>query len=570
MHYIKTQVPASNHPDNKVLQDGALVSHNFFKSDVLLQHFLNREVSDKGKAYMKEKWDRIGVLAAVQMDKLSLQADKNPPELTKRDWYGNTIDEISFHPAYWELMGYAVDAEMFRVKWEPSLREKFAAETHKMGFGSYFLYTMGEGGIPCPLCMTDGVARIIDRYADEATKQRLLPRIYTDNPDNLATGAMFLTEKAGGSDVGANLVKATKVEGDQYILNGEKWFCSNANAEIILALARTDERVKGTGGLSIFLVERTLKDGTKNPIEVIRLKDKLGVRSMASAECVMTNTVGTLLGEEGQGFKIMAEMVNLSRVYNAVASTSMFRRALIEAYQFMSYRQTFGKNVMEHALVRKKLEEVTAHYISDFYLTWHAINMLDKADSGDKKAGELIRFLTPMIKKRTAQSCVYYIRECMEMMGGMGYIEDGVMPKIMRDAMVLPIWEGAGNIMALDMMRAALKSEGLSVMLHQISEVFDNNQYQEGLRALNKLVSQLKEVQSISSEEQECAYYALFEHLTDLYIISLLYSYSDDESFEWVSPTLDFWKRKTLQTDVISYRPKSKESLEKMIGWEIQ
>lgn len=185
---------------------------------------------------------------------------------------------------------------------------------------------MSEGGLPCPLCMTDGAARLIDCYCEPENRERLLHHIYTDSADELYTGAMFLTEKAGGSDVGANLVTATHLEGKYYALNGEKWFCSNANAEIIFVLARTNPEVQGTRGLSIFLVEKNKPDGTKNTMEVVRLKDKLGVRSMASAECILQDLLGKLVGKEGEGFKLMADMINLSRLYNALVSLSEMRR----------------------------------------------------------------------------------------------------------------------------------------------------------------------------------------------------------------------------------------------------
>jgi len=199
------------------------------------------------------------------------------------------------------------------------------------------------------------VAVLIDRFCDENDKKRLLPAIYTTAFSEMKTGAMYLTEKAGGSDVGANIVLAEKIEGKTYSLTGEKWFCSNANGAIAFVLARTNPDKKGTGGLSIFLVEKELPDGTKNPMDIIRLKEKLGVRSMASAEIMLEGTRGKLIGQEFEGFKIMTSMINLSRVYNSVAALSASKRALMEAYQFLTGRNTFGKNAIDHPLIRKKL-----------------------------------------------------------------------------------------------------------------------------------------------------------------------------------------------------------------------
>ena len=340
---------------NKVLESNFRVSSNFYQSDKILKNYLKQQSSVAGLTYMTEKLNYTGIEAAGKMNELSLIADKSGPELVKRNALGQTINEIRFHPAYWELMKTAVKSEMFRVKWEPTLREKFNAEKQVLGFGSAYLYSLSECGQFCPLCMTDGVARLIDLFCDTEDKARLLPHIYTENADDFYTGAMFLTEKTGGSDVGANLVAATHLEGKNYLLNGEKWFCSNANADLIFVLARTDNSIKGTKGLSIFLVEKKLPSGEKNPIDVIRLKDKLGVRSMASAECILTNTVGKMVGKEFEGFKVMLEMITLSRIYNSVGALACARRALIEAYQFLSFRKTFGKTAIEHALIRTKL-----------------------------------------------------------------------------------------------------------------------------------------------------------------------------------------------------------------------
>lgn len=453
---------------NRVLREGYRVSGNFYESDVVLRDHLRKYLSAEGLGYMGEKLDGMGRAAAVEMDELSLNADKNGPVLLKRDKYGETVDEVKFHPDYWRLMELAVGSEMMRVKWEPVLRKRFEGERHRAGFAAGYLYGMGESGQYCPLCMTDGAAHLVDRFAEEEDRARLLPRIATDKAGEFYTGAMFLTEKAGGSDVGANLVEARHVEGRMYKLYGEKWFCSNANADVIFVLARTRPEVKGTRGLSIFLVEPRLREGGRNALGMVRLKDKLGVRSMASAECVLDGTVGKLVGEEGQGFRIMTEMINLSRLYNSVAALAGGRRALVEAWQYLNYRDTFGKNALDHALVRAKVWELASLQLASFHLVWRTIRALDAAEAGDAREAELLRILTPMVKRDSAELAVYIARESMELMGGMGYIEDTVMPKIMRDMMVLPIWEGAGNIMVLDMLRASMGSERLDLLLGEI------------------------------------------------------------------------------------------------------
>ncbi|MGB1206815.1 MAG: acyl-CoA dehydrogenase family protein [Chitinophagales bacterium] len=555
---------------NKVLSDNFRRSQNFFESDKMLQHLIKKDISEQGSSYMLDKWQTLGKKAATEMDELSLTADKKTPELRKRNFYGETLNEIVFHPAYHTLTDIAIQSEMFAVKWQPDLRQKFVSERHRLGFVTTFLYDLGEGGLPCPLCMTDGVALLIDRYCTEADKVRLLPHIYSKKLNNFYTGAMFLTEKAGGSDVGANLVSATKHKDDYYLLNGEKWFCSNANAEIIFALARTNPDIKSTKGLSIFLIEKQRPDGTKNEMNIVRLKDKLGVRSMASAECILTDTYGKLVGKEGEGFYIMADMINLSRLYNSIVATAFMRRALIESYQFLSFRISFGKNALNHALIRKKLEEIGSMYIANFYMTFKAVKLLDKADNGDRKSAEILRLLTPMLKKCTAEIGVYVIRESMELMGGMGYIEDGVLPKLMRDSMVLPIWEGAGNIMLLDMLRASVKSKGFQLLCEEIKGIFES---EEQAKHLLKTVEQLEKMLQKSFEMQdketlELTAKFVFEELTSLYQIAVLLEYSDSESEKWINSAVSFLLEKQENKSFKMPKTLNKAAIKDLLAWE--
>lgn len=229
---MDTTTAATRYPTekNKVLSKEFKPSDNFYKSDRILRHYLQHNVSKEGFDYMQDKLLYTGSEAAGSMNELSLAADKNGPVLIKRNFFGETINEIRFHPSYNELLKRAVNSEMFRVKWEPTLRKKFLHETHRLGFASGYLYAMSEAGQYCPLCMTDGVARLIDLFCEEDDKTRLLAHIYTDRVEELYTGAMYLTEKTGGSDVGASITTATYQDGKHYLLNGEKWFCSNANA----------------------------------------------------------------------------------------------------------------------------------------------------------------------------------------------------------------------------------------------------------------------------------------------------------------------------------------------------
>ncbi len=557
---------------NKVLQDSFQKSNNFYESDQILQHFLKQNLSEPAMEYMESKLQSIGSKSANEMNKLSMLADKNPPVLLKRDAYGEELNEIEFHPAYESLKKIAVESEMFRVKWEPSLRSKFVAERHRLGFASGYLFVMAETGLFCPLCMTDGLARIIDRFASKEDKDNLLPKIATENSDNLFTGAMFLTEKAGGSDVGANLVQAKHIKDDLYELNGEKWFCSNANAALILALARINPEISGTKGLSIFLIEKQKANGSKNHRNVVRLKDKIGVRSMASAEIILENTEAKIIGKPGEGFKIMTEMINLSRLYNSVTASSIIRRALIEAYQFLSHRKTFGKIALDHSMLRDKMAELATIHQLNFYFTWRTITALDKADNGNQSEKTLLRLLTPMLKKSTAMDAVYACREAMEAIGGIAYIEESVIPKLLRDALVLPIWEGAGNIMTLDMLRASYragKHESLSILFREISANLEKGNDDELKTKLHEIQNLLPDLLDLERDDLELNAKSFFEELTKLYQISLLYFYKDEISQEWIDPAIDYARNKFLNRSLNLQKSISRKTVEQMIAWKV-
>ncbi len=557
-------------PSNQVLTDDASSSTNFFKSDHIFRHYLQNHFPDSALEYMNPKLERVGQQAATRMNPLSLKADQQRPELKKRTKFGETVNAVQFHPAYWKLMDIAAESEMFYVKYNPELRERFEGNRHALGFAAGQLYAMSEIGVYCPLCMTDGAAHLVDQYAPKDIRKRLLPKLSARKGALLNTGAMFLTEKSGGSDVGRNIATADKVSGRKYKLNGEKWFCSNVNAEVIMALARTGKVEDGTRGLSLFLVEKELPDGIRNPMNIIRLKEKLGVRSMATGEVEFEDTIGIRLGNENEGFKVMTEMINISRLYNAVAAVAGIRRAITESYEYLNHRITFGKKAVEHALIRQKFHEIGSLYLSDFLLTWRAIRAMDNAEQGNQKEKELMRILIPMAKWSSAEQAVYIVRECMELMGGNGYIEDFVMPKLLRDINVLPIWEGSGNIIVLDILRATQKSEGLDIIIDQISEAVEKAQHDGSLmqKKLDEILAVWKQINDTDNRDViEFTAKPLFKELIHLYQMVLMIEERDEQSKAWIDPAMDYMGSKLDNTSNIKNAP-NLDIIRDLIGWE--
>ncbi len=553
---------------NRVLTGDARTSKNFFTSDRILCHYLEKHLDGNALKYLKPKLRRLGTEAATVMDELSLAADKNGPELVKRSPFGEPADTVKFHPAYRQMLDIAAESEMIHLKYEPTLKIKFAGKRHRMGFAAGQLFAMSEVGLYCPLCMTDGAAYVLERHAGKDLRNKLIPYLSSSSIEDLFTGAMFLTEKSGGSDVGRNQTTAKQIEGKRYELNGEKWFCSNVNADVMLVLARTGGEEEGTRGLSLFVVEKHLDDGSRNPMEIVRLKDKLGVRSMATAEVLLTDTIGTRLGEEGKGFKIMADMINMSRLYNALTAVAATRRALIEVWQYLNHRVVFGKKAVEHPLIREKFHELGSLHIANFHLVWRTIESLDRLEAGQKNEWDAYRILVPMAKWWSAETAVYVVRECMELMGGNGYIEDFILPKLMRDVNVLPIWEGSGNVIVLDILRALDKTDALEQLTEEMQSSFEHQEFGAELQKQTEEIRELLgRAAGVGRGQLEATAKPLFRRFIHLYQMHLMIRDLDEESKHWLAPALAFMKNQH-DSRLRIHKPIPLAGISKLIGWE--
>jgi len=315
-----------------------------------------------------------------------------------------------------------------------------------------YLFAQAEFALLCPLSVTDTSIMLIQKYGDEQVKQRYLPGMLSQDMNTLLKGAQFMTEKAGGSDVSGISLTANRV-GDHWELWGDKWFCSCADHDITLLLARCQGAPAGNAGLSLFVMPRRLEDGTRNRYRVVRLKDKLGSRSMASGETIMEGAVAYLLGEPGRGLKQMMDQVNLSRLSHGFRAAGMMRRCLNEAMQVARQRRTFGRTLIEHPLARRQLVKLMLP-------TEQALSVAVAAAVAMTNGGEAqLRILTPLVKYRACRDNVTVATGAMEMRGGNGYIEDWANAKLVRDAHLGLLWEGTSSVNALDIIRRAVGRE---------------------------------------------------------------------------------------------------------------
>lgn len=442
---------------------------SFWERDPLLRRALSRVLPADELAREEPILAAIGAAAADEIDRMGAIADRQRPTLRVRDERGRRIDEVEYHPAYRRLEELAYrEFKLVAIKHDPEVRARGVSQ--RVGFARAVLYGMGESGVLCPVCMTDGVARVLEQSGDAALARELVPQLSLGRGPGGATGAMYLTEKAGGSDVGQNETVARRGPDGVWRLSGEKWFCSNVDAELILALARPEGAPEGTSGLGLFLIERARQSPESFRIE--RLKDKLGTRTMPTGEVLLSDAPARLVGPLDAGFKQMAGMLNLSRLWNATVSCSLIGRAWHEAEAFARGRTAFGRRLIDHPLQRQLLGELKAEYAGALALVFEAARALDRADAGDPRAAQQARALTPLIKLFTAKVAVSCASEAVEALGGCGYIEDFATPRLLRDAQVLPIWEGTTNVLVLDLVRVG-KQGALAALIARGREALE-------------------------------------------------------------------------------------------------
>jgi alkylation response protein AidB-like acyl-CoA dehydrogenase len=310
--------------------------------------------------------------------------------------------------------------------------------------------------------MTDATARMLARFGSEDLRARYLPRLTATALADLWQGTQWMTEKTGGSDVGALTTVARRGTDGTWRLWGDKWFCSNANADVALTLARPEGAAEGTRGLGLFLVPRHLPDGSKNAWTLNRLKDKLGSRSMATGEVTYAGAVAYVVGDLDRGFAQMMEMVNGSRLSNAMRAAGLMRRALLEAVFHARGRAAFGGALFDKPLVRATLLEMLLDAEAAASVVLNAAVMLDAWDAGAEEAGRLLRIVTPLAKGWITARARVVTGEAMSVRGGNGYVEEWVNARLLRDAYLGAIWEGSTNVVALDVQRAIVKDGALA------------------------------------------------------------------------------------------------------------
>jgi alkylation response protein AidB-like acyl-CoA dehydrogenase len=438
---------------------------NFFTIDQSLQSLLRVYMDDRLREHIAPHFEALGEIAGNRLDDLARLADRHEPVLHVRNHRGRDEDWIEFHPAYREME--AIGFGEFGIHCMTHRSGMFRWPERLPPIAKYvfqYLFTQSEFGLMCPISVTDTSAMLIDRYGEAETRRRFLPGMLTRDMNRILKSAQFMTEKTGGSDVG-NIELEARRENGVWRLYGEKWFCSCADGDVALLLARPQGARAGGRGLALFALPRRLDDGSRNSYRIVRLKKKLGSRSMASGEIIFDGAVAYLLGDIGAGLKQMMDQVNLSRLSHGVRAAGMMRRCLNEAMAVANHRFAFGERIINKPLLRRQLLKLmvpTEQALSVVLLTAQQIHP-DKAKDADTQ--KLLRILTPLLKFRTCRDNIAVATGAMEVRGGNGYIEDWVNARLVRDAHLGVLWEGTSNINALDVTTRAIAKAGAQTAL---------------------------------------------------------------------------------------------------------
>src|SRR6202522_3344872 len=438
---------------------------NFYRADPALTDLLRIHLPDALFRHIEPHLDRLGGLAGGHLDECARLADRHVPVLHQRDRFGRDVQWIEYHQAYRELERAAFGEFGIHAM---SLRKGIMAWPEKYPVVAKhaftFLFNQAEFGLGCPINVTDGCAKLLANFGDEALKARYLDGLTQTDIAKLTQGGQFMTEKEGGSDVG-KLTTTAVPEGDHWRLSGEKWFCSNADAEVVMLLARPQGAEGGTRGVGLFLMPRPLADGSPHHYRILPLQDKLGTRSMASGEIKLEGAIAYAVGKLDRGFVQMAEMVNSSRLSNGVKSTALMRRAHHDAMAVAQNRVVFGSRIVDLPLARRQLMKIMLATEQALSMSFLTADVLDRAEAGSQNAAALLRILTPTLKFRATRDARKVCGDAMEMRGGIGYIEEFATARLLRDAHLGSIWEGTGNIIAIDALKRAVGRHGADAAL---------------------------------------------------------------------------------------------------------
>jgi len=526
-------MPAQQTPHANALGRAALRNwldqspNNFFQQDPFLSGLLE---TFWGTERLNEHLSRLEsagrVFASIDAAVQSADDRSHLPRLERYSSVGERIEEVVFHPAYRDIGRAIYGSGMMSVYKKPG--------QNLLALALFYLSAQnGEAGHNCPVACTAGIIKSLQSVADPTLAARYLPHLLEPDYDRCFTGAQFLTEIQGGSDVGANAAHAVPHEtlAGAWWIHGEKWFCSNVNADLILLTARVPDQGDGTKGLGLFLLPRKLEDGRPNGIFIRRLKEKLGTRAMASAECDFQQALAYAVGPVQQGFhNVMRHVINTSRLYNAMGVTGNARRAFSIAWGYAQHRTAFGQPIQQFPLVHDLLARMKADIWAMLAGCAQLIQLQDKAETSALDADEsaLLRMGLNLNKFRTALIAHEVILQSIEILGGNGTIESfSALPRLLRDNVVYENWEGTHNVLIAqvqrDISRFQLHRPFFAWIQQRWAELPPEHPlHQQGRTITLSLEEHLQQLLAMEPFEASLFFRPALERITDLYYAAAL------------------------------------------------
>lgn len=506
----------------------AALADNFFVSDRNLQRLLEFYWGQEQYRDHLPRLLRFGGVSATTVNEAARisNLDENLPRLSRFDGIGRRVEEVSYHPSYHEAGRAIYGSGVMSVLAD--------AGNNLLSLALFYLSALnGEAGHNCPLACTAGLIKVLQAEGGPQLQERYLPRLLDSDYEQRFHGAQFLTEVQGGSDVGANGTTATPLTSEEgaWLLNGEKWFCSNVTADLALVTARVEGQGEGTAGLGLFLAPRRLDDGRLNTMTIRRLKEKLGTRSMATAEVTFHDTLAYQVGAPEAGFRnVMTYVVNTSRIFNAVGCSANARRAYMTAWAYARHRLAFGQAIIHFPLVQHLLTCMRTDATAMLSGTMRIVRTVDEIESGrrtDANSGAFLRMALNVNKMRSAILAHEVIQGGIEALGGNGTIESfSILPRLLRDNVVYENWEGTHNVLLAqvqrDMRRYNVHGSFCDTVRQMLEPLPFKRLKREGLEALDNIQDQLGALLQMDLQSASVPFRSLMVRLTDLYYVACM------------------------------------------------
>mgnify|MGYP001305256686 CR=1 FL=1 len=458
-----------------------------YTGDRLLCSWLDRHLGKDGHGAAAKRLSALAADVVGPLRAAHAEAEAHPPTLVRYDPWGARIDRIDTSAGWQTLRAAAARHAIVALPYQPAARAQWQAGARVLHHALLHLYGPESATFSCPVAMADGAAALLSRpEVDPAVRDAWLPRLISTDPDTAITSGQWMTESQGGSDLARSTTTARPAADGSWRLTGEKWFCSAADAAVAVVLARPEGAGEGSRVLAPFLVPRYAADSPLSPVgtdpaapapgvRIHRLKDKLGTRALPTAEIGLRDAYAVPLGDPAKpGLSRAMTLVTVTRLHNAAAAAAGMRRGLAYALAFAGAREVAGGRLSASPLHRATLGTLAVDTAGAFVLAGHAFALLGRVEvAGDPDAAAELRIVAPLAKLATARLAVAAASEYVECFGGAGYVEDTGVPRLLRDAQVLPIWEGTTNVLALDVLRALVRERAGGPLLRRLDRAVD-------------------------------------------------------------------------------------------------